>query len=367
MTSKISLNTWKKDKKELLAPLDTETKKLVLMCKGEEPKAYNFFMNKGFIPKVCRICKEDLKNFKPRSICDKSSCISFAKGSSMRGKLRPEHSARMKKIIPKLIAEGKFWGKEHRKNNKKHMDSLNKTIDRAEHSKKLKSDDGKKRRLLNFINGESNSIPKRLLKNSQLSSVTSEKVNDANNTQIRSWVTSLDSLKTLSAMSRTPSMGGSSTSHYKRIRIKGIKNYWESKRTSITVRSYLEYTFVQWLMSKTYISWRYEWVNVPTEFGFTKPDFKIHPPKSKPWVIEAKGTFVHWRGLKVNPLKNILSVIAFCRNKGYRYTVLNTKHIKTPKPSEWVDLTSLTDFQVISYLVKNIPGALNVLINRAFR
>lgn len=368
MPSKISIRYWEENKASLLRSLATTDRKSILDWKGNEAKAFNWFHNHGIVPNSrCKICNTKLIDFKANELCGDPVCAGRAKGDYFRGKKRPEHAERMKTVMTKLVAEGKIWTAEHRKNNKRHLKSLNKTLDRRAHSQKLKSVASKRRTLIRAITNTAWCL-KSLWSNSDLRHLTQKDIEAATDKQVCAWATQAQSLKSLTAMSRNPNMGAREGSHYKRVRVKGIRNYWEDKRSSITVRSHLEYSFVHWLMARTDVTWRYEWTSVQTDFGFTRPDFKVYPPKGKPWVIETKGVFLHWRDNDRGKLfDKILSVVAFCRAKGYRYTVLSTKHVRSPDPKAWVDLTRLTDLQVIKYLIDHIPGALNVIVNRASR
>lgn len=370
MTSKISASKWSRDRAELLRSLSPGDRKLVLFWKDIESCVFNRIQNGGEVFCNCKVCGSTLGASRTqmiRGLCS-DACSRYAKGNKFRGKKRPEHSKLMKRVIAEKISSGELWGETHRENNRKHLKELNATIDRRHHSDLLKSVQSKRstlRRLVKSGNSKQ-TILHSLWKKSALSSLSSASIDAASDRKINTWSTLYQSMKSLTAMSRNPDMGASSGSTYKRIRVSGIKNYHRKIRSSVTVRSLLEYQFVQWLMSEDRISWRYEWTSVKTEFGFTRPDFKIMTPKST-WVIETKGVFCHWRPTRneTRPFEKILSVVAFCRDRGYKYAVLGAKDVKNLDPNSWIDLTQMDDPGVLGYLAKHIPGALNVIIDRA--
>lgn len=365
MASNITQSKFENSPKRFLKLLSIDQRKALKVWVGLEAKVINLFLNGQEVYTCCRTCKSKLDVTRPvamkRGYC--SPICGNGGRAHLKGTKRPKHAALMKVLIKKAVDEGRLWGKEHRKNNLRHLKQLNTSIDREAHSRNLKSASSKRRSLIRLIANPACVKPS-LWKRSPLSKLTEAIITEASEVLVLQWSKMYSGLKTLTAMEKHPNMGASDGSLFKRIRVTNLKRYYQSKRVNVTVRSHLEYQFVQWLESSNHFKWRYEWTSVKTEFGFTKPDFKLYEKGQQPWVIELKGIFCHWRNEGLTPLKKILSVVAFCRRKGYRYAVLNQKQVKDCTPAEWVDLTQLNDRQVLKYLAANIPGAIDVLINR---
>lgn len=366
MTSKLSQKKWEESPPTYLSSLTKDQRKKVRCWTGMEAAAYNAVQNGHDIHTHCKVCETKLTRYKGllNGLCGSKDCMSYARGSFFRGKKRPEHSKLMKVKVKSLIDSGQLWTEEHRRNNKRHLSKLNASIDRTEHSRKLKSDEHKRKVLIRCL--KKNSFLPSLWKKSVLSRLTEERISSASSSELATWHRFYNSMKTITAMRNNPDMGASDGTAFKRIRVTGLNRYYKDRRSSVTLRSSTEYLFVQWLESQDSIRWRYEWTSVETDFGYTKPDFKIYPPVGAPWVIEIKGTFFPWMDKKARGLDKILSVVAFCRLKGYKYTVLSCSDVKDPSPRKWVDLTKLNDKQVVKHLAKHIPGALDVLINRIY-
>ncbi len=160
----------------------------------------------------------------------------------------------------------------------------------------------------------------------------------------------------LAAMQRNPKMGA--TQFYKRIVMRGLEHHVRKK--SVTTRSSLEYNFVRWVEANEH-RWCYEWTRIELGNGSVHiPDFKVQVGKDV-WVVETKGFYYKRPGSVPLSFKKEKVTAAWCRSRGYKYTVLDFAQIGKlgvkVKPKVWVDLTLKTDRQIVSYLKQSIPGA----------
>lgn len=277
----------------------------------------------------------------------------------MTGKKRPEHSAHMKVKTRLMIADGTMWGAAHRANNKLHLAKLNENLDRSQIVKTRSSTDGKRHKLNLMLSPNSKAKFKthQSYLDSSLAKLTPAKIAKASAAQIDRWVRQWNSIKSTAAMERNPGMGA--TQFYKRILVKNLKHH--CKRKSITTRSSLEYDFVKWLERVGY-TWTYEWTKIQLGNGSVYiPDFKIKIGVDI-WVVETKG-FYRVRTNQPVTFKKEKVAAAWCLAKGYHYAVLSARQIgklgEKVDPGCWIDLTEKTDKQIVKYLHKHIPGAIN--------
>lgn len=284
-------------------------------------------------------------------------CLENSKKSTL-GKKRPEHAARMKKLMLERIAAGTWWNAEHRANNKRHLDNVNSTIDREASAEVRNSPPAIRKRLKKLVNRRQSFTNHPFFLGSSLAQLTISQIDSASDKQILAWNKDVNSIKSTVAMDRNPNMGA--TQFYKRMKITGIK--FNERLKSVVTRSSLEYNFVKWL-EKNEIKWRYEWVRLDCGDGkHYIPDFKIQIG-DEIWVVETKGVYFS-RGSSGFSFKKEKTGAAWCRSKGYKYTVLCADQIgklgKSVDHRAWVDLSAISDKKLTKYLVKTIPGGKNV-------
>ncbi len=336
-----------RDQKKVLAA-NPDKRHLVVNC--------CFNQNETFRCTACNKLMLDFFDNRRRVTCSET-CRLRAK-AHMTGKKRPEHSAHMKKKMRELIKAGKFWTAEHRANNKKHLDRLNQDAEtRSVGNTTRRSVGAKRKRLVTMVNSDDHKYmqhPEYV--NSSLSKLTERQISKASEVQINRWVRQLDSVKSLTAMQRNPKMGA--TQFYKRIVMRGLEHHVRKK--SVTTRSSLEYNFVRWVEANEH-RWCYEWTRIELGNGSVHiPDFKVQVGKDV-WVVETKGFYYKRPGSVPLSFKKEKVTAAWCRSRGYKYTVLDFAQIGKlgvkVKPKVWVDLTLKTDRQIVSYLKQSIPGA----------
>jgi len=129
LSPKITMPTVKKFSKEMEQAIDVN---LAQYLKSSYTNYdYYIMLKKCFFGKVtcieditCVVCgnpvRADRRNMKT---CHSEKCLSITY-ATQKDKKRPEHAKKMSKIINEKIANGEWWNEEHRKNNRRHINSI---------------------------------------------------------------------------------------------------------------------------------------------------------------------------------------------------------------------------------------------------
>ena len=310
LSPKITLSTVKKLSVDIEKTVDKET--IIYLQESYTGDDYYIMLKKCFFGKImnieemkCVVCGEPVKaDRKNMKTCISKSCLGELY-ATQRGKKRPEHAKKMSKIMNDKIANGEFWNEEHRKNNRKHLNSIKmnrcELINRGIIDEYSEHTDEEIKRMISDVRRNDKLDDKnrkkrldRFLKNKKY---TDSKYYDhiyySTLQTLDEQFKYMNSIISYVAKENNPNMGGFGYAggYFKSSILRGLKFNNRGITTVVTKSSY-ETNFINFF-EKNNITWDYELEEIFITYKKIKrktiPDFYIYEDDELVKVIEVKG------------------------------------------------------------------------------